>query len=306
MDYMQTAFQYYPASIKQTKPIGNITLFDYLKAIKHPKEAIKSIFKQIEVASANGDLKLKAELKSKLYYFTPCVTVNGNGRKYDDVTGWTGLMVIDFDGLDKDFAVEFKKYLFETYDFMVAVFLSASKKGIKCIARIPVSSSIDEFKSYFYGLMDNFQYYQGIDFTSKNCVLANYLTYDEQLLYRLDAKVWDRKGMQLNEFNSNPLTEYKPIENITEDDAKWCINIASNMINRIVDNGHGQVVATASLIGGFVGSGYISRSDAEYALQSLIRSNHYLSKGTNGYIKTAMTMLEKGISSPVLLDKHKQ
>lgn len=304
MSYLDTTFQYYPANIKVTKPLGTISLLSYLSAIKNPKKEIISTFKEIEEASLKGDLKTKAELKSKLYYFTPCIVSNGQGRTYNDIVSWTGLMVVDIDGLDKEFAKEFKEYLFNTYNFFIAVFLSASKKGIKCIVRIPICSSIDEFKSYFYGLMDNFQYYQGIDFSSKNCVLANYLTYDEDLLYRLDATEWNRKGMQVNEFNQTPNVEYSKDENITQDDARWCVNIIKNMINKIVDNGHGQVVASASLLGGFVASGYISRSDAEYSIKQLISSNSYLSKGTSGYIKTAMTMIERGMSAPVLLQKN--
>jgi hypothetical protein len=303
MDYMQTVFQYYPANIKQTKPIGYISLLSYLNAIKHPKEEILAVFKKIELASLNGDLKEKARLKSNLYYFTPCIYSDGNGRTYENITSWTGLMVVDIDGLDKELAVEFKKYLFEKYKFFVAVFLSASKKGIKGIVRIPVCQSVDEFKSYFYGLMDEFQYYKGIDFSSKNCILANYLTYDEDLLYRIDAEVWDKKGIQLNEFKE--AVDIKPLDNITQYDTKKCADIITKLIDKIVDNGHGQVVAAASLLGGMVGSQYINQTDAENLIKSLISSNNYLSKGTSGYIKTALTMIEKGKQSPILLNKHK-
>ena len=303
MSYLDTTFQYYPANIKQTKPIGSISLLSYLNAIKHPKEEILAVFKKIELASLNGDLKEKDRLKSKLYYFTPCVLTNFNERRYVNITSWTGLMVVDIDKIDKELAVEFKKYLFEKYKFFVAVFLSASKKGIKGIVRIPVCQSVDEFKSYFYGLMDEFQYYKGIDFSSKNCILANYLTYDEDLLYRIDAEVWDKKGIQLNEFKE--AVDIKPLENITQYDTKKCADIITKLIDKIVDNGHGQVVAAASLLGGMVGSQYINQTDAENLIKSLISSNNYLSKGTSGYIKTALTMIEKGKQSPILLNKHK-
>jgi hypothetical protein len=303
VSYLDTTFQYYPANIKQTKPIGSISLLSYLNAIKHPKEEILAVFKKIELASLNGDLKEKDRLKSKLYYFTPCVLTNFNERRYVNITSWTGLMVVDIDKIDKELAVEFKKYLFEKYKFFVAVFLSASKKGIKGIVRIPVCQSVDEFKSYFYGLMDEFQYYKGIDFSSKNCILANYLTYDEDLLYRIDAEVWDKKGIQLNEFKE--AVDIKPLENITQYDTKKCADIITKLIDKIVDNGHGQVVAAASLLGGMVGSQYINQTDAENLIKSLISSNNYLSKGTSGYIKTALTMIEKGKQSPILLNKHK-
>lgn len=305
MEYLDTKFQYYPSNVKVTNPIGSISLLSYLSAIKEPKQEIVSIFKKIEVAALNNDLKAKQELKSKLYYFTPCVNTDGLGRKYDNITSWTGLMVVDIDGLDKELAVEFKKYLFDKYKFFVALFLSASKKGIKGIVRIPVCSSIEEFKSYFYGLMDEFQYYKGIDFSSKNCMLPNYLTYDTDLLYRLDAEVWDKKGIQIGEVDTSKAVDFKPFENIVEDDKKRCIEIIKSKIDAIIDNGHGQVVAAATLLGGFIGGGYINQTEAENVIKGLISSNHYLSKGTYGYIKTALTMINKGISSPVLLNRHK-
>ena len=65
MSYLQTKFQYYPSDIRIVKPLGEITLYDYLYTIKNPTEQTVNLFKQIEEASAVGDLKLKAELKAK-------------------------------------------------------------------------------------------------------------------------------------------------------------------------------------------------------------------------------------------------
>ena len=112
MDYLNTEFTYYPADIETIKPLGKVTLFNYLKAIKKPLPKIVKIFKEIEKASLEGNKKLKDELKSKLYYFLPCVETDNNGRSYNNVTGFTGLMIADMDNLEPSFAIELKEYLF--------------------------------------------------------------------------------------------------------------------------------------------------------------------------------------------------
>ena len=301
--YLDTKFQYYPSDIRVVKPLGNITLYDYLYKIKNPTEQTVNLFKQIEEASAAGDLKLKAELKSKTYYFTPCIYSDGQGRSYSNIKSWTGLMIIDVDGLTPEYAIEFKEYLFKTYKFFISVFLSASKRGVKGIVKIPICYSTDEFKSYFYGLMNKFQEYKGIDFSSKNCALANYLTYDRELLYRLDATEWDGKGIQLDEFKVFE-GEVTPLENVTEEDSSKAVYIFTKGIESIVDNAYPQMRSYCLMLGGFSGFGYINFKDAENLVKTCISNNEYMSKSTNHYIKNGIEFLHKGFSSPLPFKKH--
>lgn len=304
-DYLQTKFQYYPSDITFTRPQGEITLFDYLKAIKCPRPEIVEIFKEIEKASLAGDKKLKAELKAKLFYFTPAIFSNGKGRKYSDIVSWTGLMIVDIDGLEPEFAVEFKQFLFDNYPFFVAVFLSASKKGVKGIVRIPICYSTDEFKSYFYGLMEEFQLFRGIDFTSKNCALANYLTYDYDLLYRLDASIWDKKGIQVDEFKAYE-GEIELIENPSEEDIEEVKSILTRMFAKIDDAGH-IIVRSASLLGGgYVASNYIPYDEMKDFLFDLIEDTPYLHKSLTTYKKTCLEMLNRGTLAPVYLKKDER
>ena len=301
--YLNTKFQYYPSDIRIVKPIGDITLYNYLYKIKNPSEQTITLFKQIEEASAIGDLKLKAELKAKTYYFTPCIFSDGQGRSYSNIKSWTGLMIIDVDGLTPEYAVEFKEYLFNTYKFFISVFLSASKRGVKGIVRIPICTSTDEFKSYFYGLMDKFQEYKGIDFSSKNCALANYLTYDRELLYRLDATEWNGKGIQIDEFKIYDI-ESEPLENVTEEDSNKAVYIFTKGIESIVDNAYPQMRSYCLMLGGFSGFGYINLKDAENLVKTCISNNEYMSKSTNHYIKNGIEFLYKGFSSPLPFKKH--
>lgn len=302
MSYLNIKFQYYPSDIRIVKPLGEISLYDYLYKIKNPTEQTVSLFKQIEEASAIGDLKLKSELKAKTYYFTPCIYSDGQGRSYSNIKSWTGLMIIDVDGLTPQYAVEFKEYLFRTYKFFISVFLSASKRGVKGIVKIPICHSTDEFKSYFYGLMDKFQEYRGIDFSSKNSALANYLTYDKELLYRLDATEWNRKGIQLDEFKIFD-GNIEPLEEVTEDDVEEVKLILKRMFNKIIDSGH-LIVRSASLLGGgYCSAGYMSIDEMKDYLFDLIDDTDYLQKSPKTYKTTCVQMLNKGYQSPVFLNK---
>lgn len=302
MSYLDIQFQYYPSDIRTVRPLGEISLYDYLYKIKNPTEQTVTLFKQIEEASAIGNLKLKAELKAKTFYFTPCIFSDGQGRSYSNIKSWTGLMVVDVDGLTPEYAIEFKEYLFHTYKFFISVFLSASKRGVKGIVKIPICYSTDEFKSYFYGLMDKFQEYKGIDFSSKNSALANYLTYDKELLYRLDATEWNRKGIQLDEFKIFE-GEVKPIEEVTEDDVEEVKLILRRMFNKIEDSGH-LIVRSASLLGGgYCSAGYMSIDEMGEYLFDLIDETDYLQKSPRTYKTTCLQMVNKGYQSPVYLNK---
>jgi hypothetical protein len=120
------SFFYYPADVKIPEPLGTVTFEQFLRANKSPSPSISGIFSQISDASAAGNMELKDKLKSKLYYFTPCVKTNGAGRKYDNITGFTGLMVLDFDKLQD--APAFKQFLFDAVPSIIAAYLSPSKK----------------------------------------------------------------------------------------------------------------------------------------------------------------------------------
>lgn len=305
MSYLDTEFYYFPANIESKRPLGKVKLFDYLKAIKQPKKEIVTLFKEIEVASLAGNKKLKDELKSKLYYFLPCVELDGLGRSYENVTGFSGLMIADMDNLEPKFAIELKEHLFNTYPFVIASFLSASKKGVKVIVNIPKVQSINQFKSLFYGLMSEWQVYKGMDFTPKNCVLANYLTYDTDLLYRLDATQWTKEGIQLDEFKIFE-GELEPLEEILEEDVIKIKLILTRMFASIVDAGHVTVRSASLFAGGIIAYGYIEYDEIKDFLFDLIDETPYLQSKTKTYKTTCVQMMSKGMLSPIKLQEDER
>jgi hypothetical protein len=292
---MNPSFNYYDANIKNPFPLGSVSLEYLLNAIRKPKQKIQHIFDQIRQAEEDGDMTRKAELKSKLYYFTPCVTVKGS-RRYENIQSFTGLMVLDFDHLQLDMAAEFKKYLFNKYKFIIAAWLSASRHGVRAVVKIPIVKSIVEFKHHFAAIEKEMNKYYGFDKAPKNCILPMFMSYDPELLYRDNPTTWDRKHIEIKAL---------PVQQYIVDDKTFVIEkIIAKKIIPITGNGHPQLRAAAYLMGGYVGAGYIHESYAVQILERLIDSNAYLVQKSSVYKMTAKHMIEKGQSEPVFLSNY--
>jgi hypothetical protein len=68
--------------------------------------------------------------------------------------------------------------------------------------------------------------------------------------------------------------------------------------------GHCHVVSASLLGGGYVPAGYLTYDEAENYLFKWIDDSDYLSKKSSTYKKTAITMLNKGMSAPLYLERH--
>ena len=289
---MNAIFNYYEADIKRSTPLGSVTLDYVINAIRKPKVDIRNVFEQIRIAEECGDMATKQALKTKLYSFTPCVYVNGP-RKYDNIQHWTGLLMLDFDHLDADIAIEFKEYLFNTYKFIITAWLTASRHGVRAIVKIPICTSVDEFKHYFGGIERHLNCYNGFDKAPKNCILPMFISYDPDILYRNDAQTWQTKYIEVV---PPPTKQY-----IIDDKTSTIERIIAKKINVIVDNGHPQLRAAAYLLGGYCGAGYIDQQHAINVLHQMIDGNAYLCQKASVYKKTAIEMINKGINQPTFL-----
>jgi len=152
MSLLDKTIQYFPGKIWLPKPLGEISLKQFIDSHKKPRKQIKEIFKQIAEAEKKEDWETKGKLKqNNLFYFTPCVKFNGKSRGYADIESFTGFMVLDFDHLEIG-AEEFRDRLFKKYKCIVCAYKSPSSNGVKAIVRIPIVDSVDEFKQYFYAM----------------------------------------------------------------------------------------------------------------------------------------------------------
>ena len=295
-------FQYYPANIKKCKPLGYTSIKELIKLQKEPNSEMIDIFKKIAEAEAQNDMKLKASLKQEnLLYFTPCVHIK-DWRKYDNITEFTGLLVLDFDHLDN--AEGFKIYLFNRYPFIISTWLSPSKKGVKALVKIPViqvqkpiEKSIEEFKEYFNAITEIMEGYEGFDEINKNPAQPLFQSYDSELLFRENAIVFTKRK-QKPEFAFKPSIQPIPILNSNEK-KEAIIRMVTRKMNRIVGNGHPQLLKISYTLGGYVGSGYLTIYEAEKLIHELIERNEYLSKDIPGYKKTASTCIRDGIKRPI-------
>jgi len=287
-------FNYYPADIHLSAPLGEITLEKFLGSIKYPKKKIVDIFDKIRAADQAGDLTEKNRLKTQLYSFTPCVYVRGT-RKYDDILHWTGLLALDFDKLpSEEYAVEWKEALFEEYKIIIACWLSPSRRGVRALVKIPVVHSVGEFKEYFRAIEEELAIYRGFDRAVQNCILPMFLSYDPDLLMRENYEEWKNK--------IKPPAQPPPVKQyIIRDRSSRVEKIISSKINRIEGNGHPQLRAAAYLLGGYVGAGYMDCASAIQMLNEMVDGNDYLSKKSSVYKRTVKTMVEKGRAQPVYL-----
>lgn len=297
-DYSKTVFPYYESNISNPKPIGLLSLEQFIRCIKNPKPDIVDLFSKIKQATIDKDLKLKDKLKSQLYYFNPCINNDGLGRSYSNITSFTGLAVLDFDKIDN--AEEFKHFLFNALNCIIAAYTSPSRMGCKFIVKIPVCNSIEEFKSYFYGLGFHLEKYGGWDGSAQNCSLPLYLSYDEDLLYREDAETWNIRGEKIDEFKPYD-GDIKILENISEKDRTTVTNILYRGLDKITDSGHFLVRSIALAGGGYVASGYFTEGEMIKLLENKMKNIDYLSKNLSGYISTMVQMVRRGSVSPLYL-----
>lgn len=290
-------FQYYPAHINSRRYLGNVSLGYFLEAHRNPKDKTKKIFRLIAIAEKVGNQKLKAELKqNNLFYFTPCVTVKKT-RCYADILTFTGLAVLDFDHIDN--AEDFKHHIFNEYKFIIACWLSPSKKGVKALINIPISKDVAEFKDYYRAIEKEFEVYDGWDGTNKNAVLPLFQSYDPELLHREDSIVFTKKIIDIKPTAPDPVKVSMPRN--CDNKEKLIYAIADSGISKIQAPGHPQLRSICIAIGGYIASGYIDKFSISNYVDKLIESNSYLSKGVEGYKKTAKWSIDEGTKKPIIL-----
>jgi hypothetical protein len=295
-------FQYYKNDVESSKPSGYVGLVRFLSIIKNPKKSIKDLLEKIQEASKAGDVKLKTKLKEGLHGFTPCVNVSER-RKYDFVTSYTGLAVLDFDKIEN--AHNLKHWIFNNFKFIIAAWISPSGKGCKALVKIPIVESKADFKSYTFGLCTEFKLINGFDIVVNNAVLLTFVGYDPDILIRTNAITFQKRGIQIDSFDSKPIKDFVRPDTLTSGQTKWVTDWYENSINSINGNGHPQLRDHSVSLGGYVGGGYLSQMDAESLAESLIHSNGYLQKGISGYIKTAKQAINLGMSKPLTFDSNK-
>jgi hypothetical protein len=305
MGYLdEIKFQYYPADIKECVAVGDLSIREFIESHRNPKKGVLETFKLISTAAAMGDLKLKNELKKGLFYFTPSVWVNG-WRNYTNIDYFTGLIQLDFDGITN--AAELRDELFDKLSCVVCAYLSPSRLGCKMLVRVPVCNSIDELKSYIYGLYSFLEKFKGFDPAPKNVILPLYLSHDPDIKWREEPQIWSKKGIQVNEFDTSTIDpDFQADESLGREGILGVSRHIKNTIN-LADKmqvGHSHVVAASLISGGYCAQYMNINQDRmfEYLL-NCIDESEYLQKDLKSYKITAKTMFNRGLTKPMKYEK---
>jgi hypothetical protein len=287
-------FQYYPANIKKTEPLGFVTLEKFAKSITHPKPQIVEVIEQIRIASEAGNLQLKTQLKEKLFFFTPTVVVSAK-RDYQHIERFTGLMPLDFDKLDsKEEAAELKQVFFDSVENVIIAWLSSSGKGFRCLVKIPICKTVEEYQAHFAAAQKEWGQIKGFDRAPKNAVLPLFISIDRNALVRWDAQTFTDKLYP-------EVPKRTPVSYLPSNQDNRVLAIIENKINSITDAGHPIVRATSFYIGGLVAAGHCSQFTALNKLEECIRNHPYTgnSAKVKTYLKTMRDMFDKGLQQAI-------
>ena len=204
--------------------------------------------------------KNKDSLKKKL----PSWSYSGvfEGRKNASCTQSSGLMVLDFDDIDVNYA----KNELKNRDYILATWESPSGNGVKALAKISPTTKDEEYKQIYKQIEYDLKYLN-IDDKCKDISRACFESYDPEIYINQSPKQFE-------------LAQIDVMEGIR------------GMIFRSGDgNLHDRRVAAGNYAGGLVAEGLISYDDALAELKEAVIKN-----GTSD-IEMAVKDLEDGLKN---------
>lgn len=299
-------FNYFSGNIKFTRPLGTVTLEQFIDKHRNPKKRTREIMLQVQQASTDGDLALKRQLKHQLFSFVPGALFKlGVARKYENIESFTGVMQIDFDAIENERkAHDLKEYLFTTYQCVICAYLSPSRRGVKALIRITPPRDKAHFQAIYKTVEKEFEQIGYFDTAVKNIVLPLFVSIDENIYSRdfSQAIAWDLEDWTVpsRKAHATPNLNFPTSRYRDESDYYYdkTVKLFQKKIFQIDGNGHPQVRSACLVLGSRVGAGYITRAEAEQLMENAISSNEYLNKNTEGYIKTGLWCINEGISNP--------
>lgn len=300
MNYLDEQFQWYSNGIKTIKPNGFITLRQLINAIIKPKTEMLEAFKLIHEAGAKGDKAEKDRLKAEKLFFTTPSAIFNPIRNYESIQKFLPLGVYEYD--DIEHCELLRDYIFEKRKDCIFAFCSPSFTGAKFIflfGETPVS--IEHYKQLWFGIAHDLDKFKGLDMSNERCTQPLYNSYDPNAKFREDAVGDIIRGYKTNAVKEIKIEDIEFPEEVSEKDVEKCFNLITHLIDRIVDSGHNQIVSTSFTASGLCAFYGIDTNEMWDLIEDRIRDNSYLSKGTQGYLKTAKTMFNKGLGFPTAL-----
>lgn len=302
-NYMDLQFQWYSNGIKTIRASGMISLSQLINAIISPKPEMIQAFELIKEAGMSGNKEEKDRLKSEKLFFTTPSAIFDPIRNYDSVKEFLPIGVYEYD--DIPHCEELRDYIFEKRKDCIFAFCSPSFTGSKFIFLFgETPTSIAHYKSLWFGIANDLDKFKNLDLSNERCTQPLYNSYDPNAKFRTDAvPVEIRRGYKVNAVKKIDIADIELPEEVSEEDIQQCFSLIGYLIDRIESSGHNQVVSTAFTAAGLCAFYGIDTDEMWNLLEDNIRSNTYLSKGTEGYLTTAKTMFNRGLGFPTPLKK---
>lgn len=169
------------------------TTFAYYWNIEEVIKEIKRglLKKSVELIRDESDKEERNKLKKKL----PMLCVNGimpqrDGRK---LVKYGRYMCLDFDGFESVEETEKIKEKLKKDPFTLLAFISPSGKGLKVFLEVERRITQTDHLELFEGAKKHFENIDGWDDSVKDISRACYLSYDPELYYNPEAKVFTEK-----------------------------------------------------------------------------------------------------------------
>lgn len=294
-------FPYYSGNIKFTKVQGYVSLDKFIERQQNPTSKMNILFDAINKAENDNDKVTKRLLKHKLFSFTPSVMIKkGMKRKYDNVDKYTGLMQLDFDGIENiSIANDLKQYLFNETNMIVCVYVSPSGLGVKSLLKIDTPKTKDDYKAIHKAVTQEFGGISYFDESTKNAMLPLFLSRDENILYRdySECDTWTKKDysqpkyVNLKEEKQQNYESNSYYERIT-------IEIFTKKIRSISSNGHPQLRSACLILGSRSCAGYISLDEAIKIAKTEVSTHGYFKKDLSNYMNTVDWAINQGYKNP--------
>ena len=217
----------------------------------------------------------------------PVVMYSGkfSGRKDEDLTEHSGVIVLDFDHID----VAHSKNALATDDYILSCWVSPSGDGLKALVKIAQPRKHRDHFRAIASYMDR-QYGLEVDSTGQNESRLCFESYDPEIIINEDSKVFTAVLSER--------TESQSVSSNAQNTDYNKLAVLASMIRRAEDGEkHIELLKASNLAGGFITAGRVEEEEAKRVLIKEILKRDIDSE--ENAIKTIEEGIERGKSMPV-------
>ena len=271
-------------NIRETTNPFHVTIATSLERIKSGNQ--KSLIERVRGTHSvdqQGNPIPDKDAKREL----PVVMYSGkfSGRKDEDLTEHSGVIVLDFDHID----VAHSKNALATDDYILACWVSPSGDGIKALVKIAQPRKHRDHFRAIASYMDR-QYGLEVDSTGQNESRLCFESYDPEIIINEDSKVFTAVLSER--------TEAQSVSSNAQNTDYNKLAVLASMIRRAEDGEkHIELLKASNLAGGFITAGRVEEEEAKRVLIKEILKRDIDSE--ENAIKTIEEGIERGKAMPV-------